>query len=64
MTQKDILLKEIEDTSDDLLKETLDYLLFLKYKRENEILETTLLSESSLAKDWLRVEEDEAWKNL
>ena len=64
MTQKDILLKEIEDIPDELLKETLDYLRFLKYKQRNEILETTLLSESSLKKDWLRPEEDEAWKNL
>jgi hypothetical protein len=29
-----------------------------------EISETALLSESSLAKDWLKPEEDEAWKNL
>lgn len=64
MTQKDILLKEIENIPDELLKETLDYLRFLKFKRQNEILETALLSESSLKKDWLRPEEDEAWKNL
>jgi|WetSurMetagenome_2_1015567.scaffolds.fasta_scaffold744396_1 hypothetical protein len=27
-------------------------------------METALLSESALAKDWLSTEEDEAWKNL
>ena len=64
MTQKEILLKEIENIPDELLKETLDYIRFLKYKQRNESLETTLLSESSLKKDWLRPEEDEAWKNL
>lgn len=64
MTRKEILLKEIENIPDELLKETLDYLRFLKYKQRNESLETTLLSESSLKKDWLRPEEDEAWKNL
>jgi hypothetical protein len=27
-------------------------------------METAILSESVLAKDWLSPEEDEAWKNL
>lgn len=37
-----------------------------KLIREFEIekYETAMLSESSLAKDWLRPEEDEAWQNL
>ena len=30
----------------------------------NNISETALLSESSLAKEWLSPEEDEAWKDL
>ncbi len=30
----------------------------------NEIPETVLLSEKSLAKEWLTPEEDEAWKDL
>ena len=64
MTQKDILLKEIADISDELLKETLDYVRFLKYKQKIEIPDSALLSESSLGKDWLKPEEDEAWKNL
>lgn len=32
--------------------------------RMSEGLETYLLSESALAKDWLRPEEDEAWQDL
>ena len=64
MSQKDLLLKEIEGISDALLKETLDYVRFLKYEQKNEIIETTLLSESSLGKDWQKLEEDEAWENL
>ncbi len=35
----------------------------LEVKAKN-ISETTLLSESSLAKDWLTEEEDKAWQNL
>jgi len=64
MTQKEILFHEIEDISDDLLKETLDFVRFLKYKKRTKLLETVLASESSLKKDWLKPEEDKAWANL
>ncbi len=64
MTRKDILFNEIEDISEELLEETLDYVRYLKYKQKNEILKTALISESSIEKDWLQPEEDEAWKNL
>lgn len=33
-------------------------------KMMRSISDTTLLSESSLAKDWLTEEEDNAWQNL
>lgn len=33
-------------------------------KQFNEKMFTALVSEKSLAKDWLTKEEDEAWKNL
>jgi hypothetical protein len=59
------LLEEIEETSDDILSEVLDFLLFVKkQKLQREQLEITLMSESVLAKDWLTAEEDEAWKDL
>ncbi len=44
-----------------------DYLLALIRERKigySEGVETYLLSESALAKDWLRPEEDEAWRDL
>jgi hypothetical protein len=31
---------------------------------QGDISETALLSESALAKDWLRPEEDDAWRDL
>jgi len=34
------------------------------YSRDESSYETMLLSEKSLAKDWLLPEEDEAWKDL
>ncbi|HBB30277.1 MAG TPA: DUF2281 domain-containing protein [Cyanobacteria bacterium UBA8803] len=62
---KDQLLKEIEKTSDSTLKEVLDFLLFLKSRElQQEQLEISLLSEPSLAEDWLTPEEDEAWQHL
>ncbi len=44
-----------------------DYLVAVIRERNlrmSEGLETYLLSESALAKDWLRPEEDEAWQDL
>jgi hypothetical protein len=62
---KEQLLKEIEKTSDSTLKEVLDFLLFIKPKElQQEQLEISLLSEPSLAEDWLTPEEDEAWQHL
>ncbi len=44
-----------------------DYLMAVIRERKLGMsagLETYLLSESALAKDWLRPEEDEAWQDL
>lgn len=50
------------------LDEALDFLRFLKSRHAQETrterVEAMLLSESSLAKDWLHPEEDEAWADL
>ena len=64
MNKKKLIAKEIEQVPEPLLEEVLDFVRFLKNKCVQEKLETSLLSESSLKKDWLRPEEDEAWKNL
>ena len=64
MTKKDQLLSEIEEIPEPLLMEVLDFIRFLKTKITKEALETAIASESSLKKDWLKPEEDEAWQNL
>ncbi|OKH39664.1 DUF2281 domain-containing protein [[Phormidium ambiguum] IAM M-71] len=64
MTAKDLIIQEIENIPDFLLDEVLDFLQFIKAKYQQEKLETTILSESSLQKDWLRPEEDAAWQDL
>jgi hypothetical protein len=45
-------------------EEMLVFIHFLKGKASRKRMETAILSESMLAKDWLSPEEDEAWKNL
>lgn len=64
MNTKNYLLKEIEQAPEFILEEVLDFLQFLKDKYLQEKIEATILSESSLQKDWLLPEEDEAWQNL
>ncbi len=64
MNKKELIAKEIEQVPEPLLEEVLDFVRFLKSKRMQEKLETSLLSESSLKKDWLRSEEEEAWRDL
>lgn len=62
---KEKLLDEINQTSDSMLKEVLDFLLFIKAREvQLEQLEISLLSEPLLAEDWLTPEEDEAWQHL
>jgi hypothetical protein len=64
MLSKETLHKEIDALPDEFAGEVLDFVNFLKEKHLKEQMETTLLSESSLRKDWLSPEEDEAWQDL
>ncbi|MCC7573963.1 DUF2281 domain-containing protein [Candidatus Woesearchaeota archaeon] len=64
MSKKDILLKEIEQVPEPYIDEVLDFIRFLKTKNTKEKIHITIASETSLAKDWLKPEEDEAWQNL
>lgn len=64
MNTKEILSREIEQAPEPLLEQLLSFLLSLKSKHLQEKLEITMMSESSLAKDWLNPEEDGAWQDL
>lgn len=65
MNIKEQLLKEIEKTPNSTLQEVLDFLLFVRSREpQQEQLEISLLSEPSLAEEWLNPEEDEAWQHL
>jgi hypothetical protein len=64
MSKKELLASEIEEVPEPFLDEILDFVRFLKTKIMKERLDTAIASESSLKKDWLRPEEDEAWQSL
>jgi len=64
MNTKEQIINEIEEVHEPLLFEVLDFLYFLKAKTVRDKLDTALMSESSLRKDWLNPEEDEAWQSL
>jgi hypothetical protein len=60
----DLLFKEIEKLPENLKDELFNYIQYLKSKAAKEKYNLALLSESSLQKDWLKPEEDEAWNDL
>ena len=66
MAAKDLILKEIEHVPEPYLREILYFIQFLKAKdlEPERKIETAIMSKSSLKKDWLRPEEDEAWQDL
>ena len=64
MSKRELLARELEGATDDVLEEVLDFVRFLKFKSAADKFETLTASESSLRKDWLRPEEDEAWAGL
>ncbi|WP_223265295.1 DUF2281 domain-containing protein [Nostoc sp. 'Peltigera membranacea cyanobiont' 210A] len=62
---KEQITQELEKLPEPLLQEILDFVQFLQAKyQKDKILEITIMSESSLRKDWLRPEEDTAWQDL
>ena len=64
MTERTVLLQEIEALPSQYWSEVADFVGYLKQKMLKQSDETMLLSEAMLAKDWDTAEEDEAWKDL
>jgi hypothetical protein len=64
MTTRESLLHEIENAPEPLLDEVLDFVHFLRAKLAGEGRQTARASETSLGKDWLKPEEDAAWRDL
>ena len=64
MSKKELLIREIDQIPEPFLDEVMDFVQFLKTRMMKQVLDITIASESSLKKDWLKPEEDEAWQNL
>ena len=64
MNEKEIIVRELDRVPNSLLPKVLEFVKSVQDKSQIEQLETTLLSEAALAKDWLTPEEDEAWQDL
>lgn len=64
MGVKELIFKKIENIPEQYLPEVLDFIRFLETKTLEERMGTAIASETSLEKDWLRPEEDEAWQDL
>jgi len=64
MTKKELLINEIEKIPESLLDDVFDFINYLKTKIVKEEIDTAVMSEPLLSKDWLRPEEEKAWQNL
>ncbi len=64
MEVKKLISREIEKVPEPYLIEVLDFMRFLEARSLEQKRELAIASETSLKKDWLRSEEDEAWRDL
>jgi hypothetical protein len=64
MTAKEAILKAVEDLPEECLGELASYADLLRHRIPARSSPTAIASERVLASDWLRPEEDEAWKSL
>jgi hypothetical protein len=64
MSGKDSIIKEIDRLPESHVEKVLEFIRFLKTGNSREKSGIAVASESSLKKDWLRPEEDQAWQNL
>lgn len=62
MSKQQLLERLIADIPESKLDIILNFVKFILHGKPD--ISNSLLSEPSLAKDWLRKEEDNAWKNL
>lgn len=62
------VIEEVKKIPDNLVDAVYTYLKTIRSRKKRikkkDIIETALASELILAKDWLKKEEDEAWKDL
>jgi hypothetical protein len=64
MTDRAVLLQEIETLPAHCVGEVVDFVEWIKYRKLSQVPATMLLSEPALSRDWDTPEEDEAWADL
>jgi hypothetical protein len=64
MTAKEAIVRAVEDLPEECLDDLAHYVEALRLRSALRASPTALASEAALAKDWLRPEEDEAWRDL
>ncbi len=64
VTDKRAIHQEVDEVPETLLAELHEFICLLKQKARREHIEEAAMSETSLKKDWLRPEEEEAWADL
>lgn len=62
MSKQQLIENLISNAPENKLDIILTFIEFVLH--ENNEIDNSLLSEPSLAKDWMRAEEDAAWQNL
>jgi hypothetical protein len=64
MSVRELIDREVADLPEALQREVYAFVRFLRMKSEIDSFNGLLLSESVLAREWDRSEEDAAWANL
>jgi hypothetical protein len=64
MTAKEAIVQVVEELPEECLDDLAHYVAALRRRAALRSVPTALASEAVLAKDWLRPEEDEAWRDL
>jgi hypothetical protein len=64
MTAKESLLQAVEELPPEYVADLANYAQRLRLKLAHREVPTALASQDVLAQDWLRPEEDDAWKDL
>ena len=64
MTDKEAVLQEIDELPQECISDVLEYVRRLKLQAAIQRSDAAIASETVWAKDWLRSEEDDAWRDL
>lgn len=64
MGTKEMLISEIKNLPEPFVSEVYDFVSSINERIRQEKLDASAVSESSLEKDWLKPEEEEAWQGL